>query len=133
MAPPNAPARAQLVSAATGDAAVFIQTASREQTADQLTLAFAARDRGIQQVTDTSDNHDINVVDQAIRAVASRGSVFTANDVRPLLPALRSNNLIGARFQALKKAGVIRRVKGQYVPSTEPGTHGHPIAVWEKA
>lgn len=97
---------------------------------DQLALVFDARDRSLQLVTDTSDEQDIAVVDQAILTVAAQGAIFTANDVRPLLPVLRSNNLVGARFQALKKAGEIQRVSGQYVPSTDPGTHGHPVAVW---
>lgn len=96
----------------------------------QLDLAFGLRDAGQEQVTTASDAQDVAVVDQAILAVAARGRSFSANDVRPLLPVLRSRNLIGARFTALRKAKLIVRVKGSYVPSTDPGTHGHPIAVW---
>lgn len=99
-------------------------------TTEQLDLAYAMRDAGLDQVTEASDDQDIAVVDQAILTVADRGGQFSANDVRPLLPALRSRNLIGARFNALRTAKRITRVKGSYVPSTDPGTHGHPIAVW---
>lgn len=99
-----------------------------------LDLAFELRDEGQQRVTDASDDQDIAVVDQAIKAVAERGRPFSANDVRPLLPELGRRNLIGARFTSLRKAKVIRRHKldgqPQYVPSNDPGTHGHPIAVW---
>lgn len=102
--------------------------------AEQLDLAYALREQGQDRVTAASDDQDIAVVDQAILTVAERGAPFSANDVRPLLPALRSKNLVGARFTSLRKAGRIRRHKvngmAQYVPSTDEGTHGHPIAVW---
>ena len=99
----------------------------------QLEMVFAARDAALDRVNRNADDQDVSVVDQAIRTVAARGVSFSANDVRPLLPPLRSNNLVGARFLALKGAGEIRRVTGQYVPSTEPSTHGHVIALWVAA
>lgn len=91
----------------------------------QLTL-----DEAIQRVEDSADAWDRHVIDQAIREVAARGVPFSSNDVRPLLPAVRSA-LIGARFLAARKRGEIRRIG--YVPSTDPGTHSHPVALWEKA
>ncbi|MBQ1165193.1 hypothetical protein KBZ21_45215, partial [Streptomyces sp. A73] len=36
---------------------------------------------------------------------------------------------LGAAFNALRASGVIEHT-GQYVPSTSPTTHGHPLAVW---
>jgi hypothetical protein len=91
-------------------------------------MAFALRDEGQQCVTDASDGQDIAVVDQAILTVAQRGLPFSANDVRPLLPPLRSNNLVGARFNALRMRRLIRKV-GE-TPSTDKGTHGKPVAVY---
>lgn len=102
-------------------------------TAQQLGFALDARDQALAAVTAHSDSQDIAVVDQAILTVAGRGGLFSANDVRPLLPVLRSNNLVGARFRALAGLKRIHRVKGMYVPSNDPGTHAHPIAVWTVA
>ncbi|MBQ1164640.1 hypothetical protein KBZ21_42445, partial [Streptomyces sp. A73] len=53
---------------------------------------------------------------------------FSANDMRELLPDLAHGHL-GAACNALRASGVIEHT-GQYVPSTSPTTHGHPIAVW---
>jgi hypothetical protein len=97
----------------------------------QLDLAWALRDEGMARVTEASDAQDIAVVDQAIETFVQSGRPFSANDVRPLLPPLRSNNLVGARFSAFRTRKQIVRVG--YTPSTDPGTHGHPVAVWQAA
>ncbi|GAA1466294.1 hypothetical protein GCM10009603_50300 [Nocardiopsis exhalans] len=73
------------------------------------------------------DPWDSAVIDQAIRFFASSGEAFSANDVRPLLPVVR-RPAIGARFMAASRRGEIRRV--DWTPSTDPGTHAHPIGVW---
>lgn len=91
--------------------------------------ALKARDEGIAQVEAAADDQDRAVIDQAIREVAARGVRFSANDVRPLLPAVRPA-LIGARFLAAANRKEIRRVG--YVKSTDPKTHAHPIAEWIK-
>jgi hypothetical protein len=100
-------------------------------TLDGLKAAAALRDRGIAQVTAAAPTSDRDAIDQAIRNVARRLHQFSANDVRPLLPAGVNPNLIGARFMALAKRKEIRKV--DQVPSTDPGTHGKAVAVWESA
>ncbi|MBQ1164270.1 hypothetical protein KBZ21_40455, partial [Streptomyces sp. A73] len=49
------------------------------------------------------------------------------------MAALRSmhviNGVAGLSAISLRASGVIEHT-GQYVPSTSPTTHGHPIAVW---
>lgn len=101
------------------------------QTAEQLELGQALRDEGIARVEDAADDWERAVIDQAIRAVADRGREFSANDVRPLLPPGVRPKLIGARFRTAATRGVIRRVG--YTPSTDPGTHAHPVTVWMAA
>lgn len=99
----------------------------------QLELALDARDDALALVERFADDWDRSVVQQIILQVADRGVPFSANAVRPLLPVLRSNNLVGAMFAHLARSKQIRRVKGQYEPSDDPSTHGHPIAVWVRA
>lgn len=69
-------------------------------------------------------------IDAAIRQVAARGGTFSANDVRPLIHGAHGP-LVGARFNAAAKAGLIVRVG--YEPSTKDNTHGHPVATWKAA
>jgi hypothetical protein len=68
-------------------------------------------------------------VDAAIRALASSGRVFSANDARELHKV--AGPVVGAAFNAAAKSGLIVRVG--YVRSTEPGTHAHPVATWRGA
>lgn len=78
-----------------------------------------------------NDAADVGVaarIDAAILAVARRGGVFSANEVRPLVPDA-PGPLMGARFNAAAKRGLISRVG--YVASTKESTHGHPVAEWE--
>lgn len=97
----------------------------------QLELGQALRDKGIARVECAADDQDRAVIDQAIRVVADRGRPFSANDVRPLLPPGIRPALIGARFLAASKRRQIRKLG--WVPSTDPGTHAHPVALWEAA
>lgn len=99
--------------------------------AEQLELGQALRDEGIARVEGAADDWERAVIDQAIRAVADRGRPFSANDVRPLLPAGVRPALIGARFRTAALHGVISRIG--YTPSTDPGTHAHPVALWAPA
>lgn len=101
------------------------------RTIDGLRAAMALRDRGIAQVTAAAPASDRDAIDHAIRTVAQQLRVFSANDVRPRLPHGVNPNLIGARFIALAKSKEIRKV--DEVPSTDPGTHGKKVAVWEAA
>lgn len=91
----------------------------------------ALREEGVQKVEQSSGEWDRRVVDQAIKACAEKGRPFSANDVRPLLPAGIRKNLVGARFLAASRAGLIRRVGA--VASTDPGTHAHEVKLWEAA
>lgn len=97
-------------------------------TAEQLDLAYALRDQALTQVTTASDTQDIAVVDQAIREVAAAGQPFSANDVRPLLPPLRSQGLVGARMNSLRMRRQIIKI-GEVV-STDVGTHGKRIGLY---
>lgn len=97
-------------------------------TGTQLELGQQLRDEGMARVTNASDEWDRKVVDQAIRYVASQGQPFSANDVRPLLPEGLRPALLGARFRTAALHNIIRRIG--YVPSTDPATHAHPIALW---
>jgi hypothetical protein len=92
--------------------------------------ALAARDEGIAQVEAASDEIARNAIDQAIAHFAATGAPFSANDTRPLLPDVRAP-LIGARFQAAARAGLIRRVG--FTQSTEPATHAAWVKVWQGA
>lgn len=92
--------------------------------------AIEARNTVMTDIHDHADDQDRAVVKQAILTVAARRRPFSQNAVRDLLPTLRSNNIVGPCYGALARAGQIRRVEGQYEPSTDPATHGHPIAVW---
>jgi hypothetical protein len=65
-------------------------------------------------------------VDAAIRQLAARGRPFSSNDARPLHNV--TGPVVGAAFSAAAKAGLIVRVG--YEPSTDPGTHAHPVATW---
>lgn len=66
-------------------------------------------------------------IDAAIRSAAALGEPFSANDLRATFADV-PGPLIGARFNAAAKAGVIRRIG--YVTSTKASTHGHPVAEW---
>jgi hypothetical protein len=57
----------------------------------------------------------------------SRALAVSANDLRAALSDV-PGPLVGARFNAAAKAGVIRRIG--YVSSTKQNTHGHPVAQW---
>lgn len=86
------------------------------------------RDRALVAVTGSAKDTDRARIDAAIRQVAGRGRPFSANDVRGLVPDA-PGPLMGARFNAAAKAGVIRRVG--YVASTKANTHAHPVGEWQ--
>lgn len=92
--------------------------------------ASRLRDAALSAVNTAADPDDRQRIDAAIRTVAARGREFSANTVRELVPNV-PGPLMGARFQAAAKAGVITRVG--YEPSTKGSTHAHPIATWKAA
>lgn len=69
-------------------------------------------------------------IDAAIRHAVETGHEFSANDIRTTLQDI-PGPLIGARFNAAARAGVIRHVG--YVPSSKGNTHGHDIKLWRAA
>lgn len=90
----------------------------------------ALRDAALSAVNSSASPDDRARIDAAIRRLASAGGEFSANSVRDLVPDV-PGPLMGARFQAAAKAGVI--VRTGYVPSTKGSTHAHPIATWKAA
>jgi hypothetical protein len=89
--------------------------------------ARGRRDRGVQVVEQASDDQDRAVVDQAIRELGGMHGTVSANDIRGLLPNVRSA-LIGARFLSLAKAGKL--LKTGYIPATHAAGHGRMVALW---
>ncbi|WP_329390096.1 hypothetical protein [Streptomyces sp. NBC_01716] len=69
------------------------------------------------------------LVEQAVLVFGWEHDTFSCNDLRDVLPEL-GHGFLGAAINALRQGGVIEHT-GQYVPSTSPATHGHPIAVWK--
>lgn len=51
---------------------------------------------------------------------------FSANQIRHVFPADTPTALIGPAFGSLARKGFLERVG--WVPSTDPGTHGKPVA-----
>lgn len=84
-----------------------------------------AKDAG-QARTSAAHPDERAAVDAAIRQLAATGRPFSSNDARPLHNV--SGPVVGAAFTAAAKAGLIKRIG--YEPSTDPGTHGHPVAIW---
>lgn len=89
--------------------------------------ALAAREAGMRATTEASDTLARNAVDQAIRTFAERGTPFSIENFRGLLPDVRPS-LVGARFSAAAKRGVIRAVG--FERSTLPSTHGAWVRTW---
>lgn len=75
-----------------------------------------------------SDDWDKAVIDQAIRAFARQGQAFSANDVRPLLPAVRTC-LISRRFIVAQHDEIIEWT-GTTTPSTLPSTKAAKVQVY---
>lgn len=66
-------------------------------------------------------------IDAAIRSAAALGTPFSANDLRAAFSDA-PGPLVGARFNAAAKAGLIEHVG--YVPSSKANTHGHDLKLW---
>lgn len=73
---------------------------------------------------------DAACIDRAILEAAGRGVRFSANDLRDRLPAVQLS-LVGPRFALAKRRGLI--VEVGHEPSTDPGTHGKPVAIYRAA
>lgn len=65
-----------------------------------------------------------------IRETALSQPVFNSNATRPRMKLAQiPGQVIGAAYRQALKDRVIRRIG--YVPSTDPGTHAHPVAEYE--
>jgi hypothetical protein len=95
-----------------------------------LYLARQRRDEGMAATVEAHPD-DAALVDRVLAERIRRGGEFSLNDLRPALASVKAKNVIGARVQAAARAKRIVRVG--YVPSTDPATHGHPIANWRAA
>lgn len=85
---------------------------------------------GIARADAAADPDVRAMVDEEIRRAAASGQVFSSNSIRGFLPD-DVGPLMGARFLAAAKAGLIVRVG--YESSTKASTHAHPIAQWRAA
>lgn len=98
---------------------------------DAIAAARAERDiafRTVDREDEQRGSWDRNLIDQAIDAFADLGEPFSANDVREVLPADVRTTLMGARFTAAAKAGLIQSVG--LITSTKRNTHAKPVAKW---
>jgi hypothetical protein len=86
---------------------------------------------GIGAANDAASDDVKARIDAAIRRWAAKGVEFSANSCRDEFGGV-SGNVIGARFNAAAKAGVIVDT-GKRVPSTLPSTKGHEVRLWRGA
>ncbi|MEV6547929.1 hypothetical protein AB0M57_04370 [Streptomyces sp. NPDC051597] len=70
----------------------------------------------------------LTLVQQAVLHIGITNSEFSCNDLRDILPEL-GHGFLGAAINALRNADVIEHTD-RMVPSTQPNTHAHRIAVW---
>lgn len=91
-------------------------------------LASTEKDALLDDIAKHSE-WDRFLVEQAVLHFGATVTEFSCNDFRDLLPNL-GDGFLGAAINSLRSAGVIAHT-GRSVPSTEPSTHGHRIAVWE--
>lgn len=98
----------------------------------QLDTAEGARlrDAGMATATQAAGD-DVAAIDLLIARAAATGRPFSANDLRAHLPDGIRTAAVGARFAHWRRRGLIRAVG--YVPSTDPGTHAHPVRQWQGA
>jgi hypothetical protein len=90
-------------------------------------LASAEKDFLLEEIADQS-SWDQFLVEQAVFHFGQRHDEWSCNDLRDVLPEL-GHGFLGAAINSLRTGGIIAHT-GQYVPSTQASTHGHPIAVW---
>jgi hypothetical protein len=94
-------------------------------------LAATRRDDLLADVVaraERTSSWDRFIVEHAVFCHGLANNEFSANDLRLVLPDL-AHGYLGAVINSLRCSGVIEHT-GRYVPSTEPSTHGHRIALW---
>lgn len=92
-----------------------------------LARARAARDAGIDLALEAASDWEKALVWQGIEAFGQTGRPFSANNLRDLLPDVRTP-MIGGQFTKASAAGVIVRVG--VVMSTDEETHHKAIGLW---
>lgn len=85
----------------------------------------AAKAQG-QAIATNARLDDAGRVDAAIRLLAATGREFSSNEARGLHGV--TGPVVGARFTAARKAGLIRSVG--FTESTAESTHAHPVRLW---
>ena len=99
---------------------------------EQLTIeeAIANRDGILHLIAgDPMKSPSVRAVAETIARIAQPGDRVSANLIRPHLPTWVNRGAIGATFGALVKAGALRK-QGRVI-STDPGTHGKEVQVYE--
>lgn len=71
-----------------------------------------------------ADGHTVAVA-RAIDLVADPGDLVSANEIRAHLPAWTNRALLGQAWGKLCRARILAKV--DWIPSTDPGTHGKPV------
>ena len=79
-----------------------------------------------QAIATNAHQSDAAKVDAAIRQLAATGREFSSNEARGLHGVV--GPVVGARFTAARKAGLIRSVG--FTESTSESTHAHPVRTW---
>ncbi|MGW8846565.1 hypothetical protein ACWGNE_02180 [Streptomyces xiamenensis] len=100
-------------------------TRTRQTPAER--LAATDRDQLLADITARSD-WDQHLVEQAVLIYGLDHAEWSCNGLRDLLPPLAAGYL-GSAINSLRTAGIIEHT-GRMVPSTNPTTHGHRIAIW---
>lgn len=91
-------------------------------------LAARRRDETLADILAAS-TWDRYVVMQAVLLYGHSHDAWSCNDLRQLLPE-QGRGFLGAAISGLRAAGIIRRLRGEDVPSTLTSTHGHGLRVW---
>ena len=90
-------------------------------------LAAGEKDLLLDRIAEQSDWSQFLVM-QAVLVYGTEHDTFSCNQLRDVLPEM-GHGFLGAAINALRQGGILQHT-GQYVPSTSPATHGHPIALW---
>ena len=91
-------------------------------------LAARRRDETLADII-AGSTWDRYVVMQAVLLYGHSHDAWSCNDLRQLLPE-QGAGFLGAAISGLRAAGIIRRLRGEDVPSTLTSTHGHGLRVW---
>lgn len=92
------------------------------------TLAAKRRDETLAEILKASD-WDRYVVMQVVLLYGRDHDEWSCNNIRHLLPE-QGKGLLGAAISGMRGGGIIRRVRGDEVPSTLRSTKGHGLKVW---